>query len=86
MIYLSLVLCMIMVHESQLIEMDLVEEGIELLKKHGHVYEKEGAIWFRATDFGDEKDRVLIRENGQPTYFAPDMLIICINTVKTMIT
>ncbi len=60
-------------HESQLIEMNLVEAGIELLKKHGHVYEKEGAVWFRATDFGDEKDRVLIRENGQPTYFAPDI-------------
>lgn len=59
--------------ESQLIEMGLVEAGIALLKKHGHVYERDGAIWFRATDFDDEKDRVLIRENGVPTYFASDV-------------
>lgn len=60
-------------HESQLIEIGLVESGIALLKKHGHVYERDGAIWFRATDFDDEKDRVLIRENGVPTYFASDV-------------
>lgn len=60
-------------HESQLLKDGLLKEGVALLEKHGHVYQKEGATWFRATDFGDEKDRVLIRANGQPTYFASDV-------------
>ncbi len=60
-------------HESQLIKMGLVKEGVALLEKQGHVYQQDGATWFRATDFGDEKDRVLIRENGQTTYFASDV-------------
>ena len=47
--------------------------AIERLKKSGHVYEKEGALWFRSTDYGDEKDRVVVRENGQKTYFAHDI-------------
>ncbi len=59
--------------ETQLIEMNLVQAGIELLQKHDHVYERDGAIWFRATDFHDEKDRVLVRENGITTYFASDV-------------
>lgn len=59
--------------ESQLLHHGLLELGIEQLKSHGHVYTRDGAIWFRATDFGDEKDRVLIRENGQSTYFASDV-------------
>lgn len=59
--------------ETQLFEMNLVQAGIELLQKHGHVYKQEGATWFRATDFHDEKDRVLVRENGVPTYFASDV-------------
>ncbi len=50
-----------------------VERAIERLKLSGHVYEKGGARWFRSTDFGDEKDRVLVRENGQSTYFASDI-------------
>ncbi len=62
-----------MVYESELINTNLVQAGIDLLRKHGHVYERDGAVWFRATDFGDEKDRVLIRENGQMTYFASDV-------------
>jgi arginyl-tRNA synthetase len=41
--------------------------------KRGHTYEQEGALWFRSTTFGDEKDRVLVRENGQKTYFASDV-------------
>jgi len=45
----------------------------ERLKKSGHAYEKDGATWFRSTDYGDEKDRVLVRENGQKTYFAHDI-------------
>lgn len=59
--------------ETQLIDMNLVQSGIELLQKHDHVYKNEGATWFRATDFEDEKDRVLVRENGITTYFASDV-------------
>ena len=50
-----------------------VEACIERLQQSGHVYEKNGALWFKATDFGDEKDRVLVRDNGQTTYFASDI-------------
>jgi arginyl-tRNA synthetase len=46
---------------------------MDQLKKDAHVYEKDGAWWFRSTAFGDEKDRVVIRENGQLTYFATDL-------------
>lgn len=59
--------------ESELFSLHLIEEGIELLKKQGHAYERDGALWFRATSLGDEKDRVLIRKNGQSTYFASDV-------------
>lgn len=50
-----------------------IEKGIEALKQAGHTFEQTGALWFKATDFGDDKDRVLIRANGQPTYFASDV-------------
>ena len=50
-----------------------VEAGIERLQQSGHVYEKNGALWFSSTDFGDEKDRVIVRDNGQSTYFASDI-------------
>ena len=50
-----------------------VERAIEELVRAGHVYEAEGAKWFRARDFGDEKDRVVVRENGESTYFASDI-------------
>lgn len=46
---------------------------IELLKQSGHTYEEEGALWFRATDFGCDKDFVLVRANGVPTYVVPDI-------------
>lgn len=59
--------------ESLLIKTGLLNEGVNLLKEHGHTYEKNGAVWFNATTLGDEKDRVLIRANGQPTYFASDV-------------
>lgn len=59
--------------ESSLLKEGLLEKGINLLKSHGHTFEQDGALWFRATDFGDEKDRVLLRANGQPTYFAADV-------------
>jgi len=59
--------------ERSLTESGAVERAIERLEKSGHVYEKAGAKWFRSSDFGDEKDRVLVRDNGQSTYFASDI-------------
>ena len=59
--------------ERALVETGAAERVIERLKKSGHAYEKDGALWFRSTDYGDEKDRVLVRENGQKTYFAHDI-------------
>ena len=49
-----------------------VEKGLAVLKKHGHVFELDGATWLRTTDFGDDKDRVLIKADGEYTYFASD--------------
>lgn len=46
---------------------------VEMLKEKGVTYEKEGAIWFKASEFGDDQDRVLVRANGVPTYFVPDI-------------
>ena len=59
--------------ERSLYKKDLVKKGIELLKKKGFTYEKEGALWFASTKFGDDKDRVLFRADGEPTYFASDV-------------
>jgi arginyl-tRNA synthetase len=50
-----------------------IDRALRRLRAHGHVFEQEGAVWFRATEFGDEKDRVVIRANGQKTYFASDI-------------
>ena len=50
-----------------------VDRAIERLRAGGHVYEEDGALWFRSTAFGDDKDRVIIRSTGQPTYFAADL-------------
>jgi arginyl-tRNA synthetase len=50
-----------------------MEKAIRTLDEGGYLYEENGAKWFRSTDFGDEKDRVLIRDNGQATYFASDI-------------
>jgi arginyl-tRNA synthetase len=50
-----------------------VERAIGRLRDGGHVYEQDGATWFRSTTFGDDKDRVIIRSNGDPTYFAADI-------------
>ncbi|HYN94434.1 MAG TPA: arginine--tRNA ligase [Pilimelia sp.] len=49
-----------------------IEHALAELRKQGHVYEADGAIWLRTTDFTDDKDRVLIRSNGEKTYFAAD--------------
>ena len=59
--------------ERSLTENGAVNLAIERLQKSDHCYEKNGAIWFKSTDFGDEKDRVLVRDNGQSTYFASDI-------------
>jgi arginyl-tRNA synthetase len=59
--------------ERALVDDGAANRAIERLKNSGHVYEKEGALWFRSTDYGDEKDRVVVRENGQKTYFAHDI-------------
>ena len=59
--------------ERSLTEKGLVTAAVERLQKSGHVDERDGALWFKSTDFGDEKDRVLVRANGQSTYFASDI-------------
>ena len=59
--------------ERALVDAGDVERAVERLRERGHVYEHEGALWFRSTAFGDEKDRVLVRENGESTYFASDV-------------
>ncbi len=59
--------------EQSLFDNGLVAHAIELLEKKNCLYLQDGATWFRSTDFGDEKDRVVQRENGQFTYFASDI-------------
>jgi arginyl-tRNA synthetase len=59
--------------ESSLHRDGWVERAVERLRASGHVYEADGATWFRSTEFGDDKDRVIVRSNGQPTYFASDI-------------
>lgn len=58
--------------ENNLFKTGYVDKTIQRLKASGTTYEKDGALWFRSTAFGDDKDRVLLRDNGQPTYFAAD--------------
>jgi arginyl-tRNA synthetase len=59
--------------EKSLYDNGLVERAVRLLGERGHLYTQDGALWFRSTAFGDEKDRVVRRENGQYTYFASDI-------------
>ncbi|MDM8569978.1 arginine--tRNA ligase, partial [Thiotrichales bacterium HSG1] len=59
--------------ESSLTDANKVQQTIDQLQAAGHTYEKDGALWFKASAFGDEKDRVIIRDNGQFTYFASDI-------------
>jgi arginyl-tRNA synthetase len=59
--------------ERSLADDGAIDHALDLLRRNGVVYEKDGAQWFRATDFGDEKDRVVVRENGLKTYFASDI-------------
>jgi arginyl-tRNA synthetase len=58
--------------ERELQESGAVDDAVRRLREAGHAYDAEGAVFFRATDFGDDKDRVLIRSSGEPTYFAKD--------------
>ncbi len=59
--------------EKALEKSGAIERALARLEREGRLYAKDGATWFRATDFGDEKDRVVVRENGQKTYFASDI-------------
>jgi len=59
--------------EQSLNDSGAIQQAIDRLTEAGHMYEKEGAIWFKSTNFGDDKDRVVVRENGQTTYFASDI-------------
>ncbi|MGH7481809.1 MAG: arginine--tRNA ligase [Longimicrobiales bacterium] len=59
--------------ESSLYESGKVEETVARLRETGLAYEREGALWLRTTEFGDQKDRVMVRSNGMPTYFLPDV-------------
>jgi len=59
--------------ESELHQAGLVDRALEKLRERGMVYEKDGAVWFRSTQFGDQEDRVVVRSNGIPTYFLPDI-------------
>lgn len=52
---------------------DKIEAAIEILKEKGYIFEEEDALWFKSTDFGDDKDRVIIKSDGSPTYLAADM-------------
>ncbi|WP_274363954.1 arginine--tRNA ligase [Paenibacillus thermotolerans] len=59
--------------ETSLYETGKIDEALDLLRKHGHVYEQEGALWLRTTPMGDDKDRVLIKNDGSYTYLLPDL-------------
>ena len=59
--------------ERQLMDDGSIDEALARLREAGHLYEKDGATWFASSQLGDEKDRVVVRENGQSTYFASDI-------------
>jgi arginyl-tRNA synthetase len=59
--------------ESSLYTSGRVEDTIRRLRETGYVYEKDGAVWLRTTEFGDDKDRVMVKSTGHPTYFLPDV-------------
>jgi arginyl-tRNA synthetase len=60
-------------HENTLHESGEVEHAIERLRELGHLYEKDGALWLRTTPFGDDKDRVVVKSDGQPAYISGDL-------------
>ena len=59
--------------EQSLVDSGLSEKTVKALQASGHIYEKDGALWFKTTDFGDDLDRVVVRDNGIHTYFASDI-------------
>jgi arginyl-tRNA synthetase len=59
--------------ERSLIDGGAVDAALDMLRRHGVLYVEDGATWFRTTSFGDDKDRVIVRENGERTYFASDI-------------
>ncbi|MCP1160837.1 MULTISPECIES: arginine--tRNA ligase [Bacillus] len=59
--------------ETSLYQNGKIDDALKALKENGHVYEEEGATWFRSTEFGDDKDRVLIKNDGSYTYLTPDI-------------
>jgi len=59
--------------ERQLMDDGSIDKALERLRQAGHLYEKDGATWFASSQLGDEKDRVVVRDNGQSTYFASDI-------------
>ncbi|MCU1635210.1 MAG: arginyl-tRNA synthetase [Cryobacterium sp.] len=60
-------------HEDSLHESGAVERAIERLRELGHIFEADGAVWLRTTEFGDDRDRVIIRSNGEPAYISGDL-------------
>ena len=62
--------------ERSLIDDGSIDRAVAKVKESGHAYLKEGALWFKSTDYGDEKDRVMVRENGIKTYFASDIAFV----------
>lgn len=60
-------------HENSLHESNAVERAITRLRENGHIYDKEGAVWLRSTEFGDDSDRVVIKSDGDPAYIAGDL-------------
>ncbi|MFT2817931.1 arginine--tRNA ligase [Leifsonia sp. A12D58] len=60
-------------HEDSLHESGAVDRAIERLREQGHIFEEDGAIWLRTTTFGDDRDRVIIRSNGEPAYISGDI-------------
>lgn len=59
-------------HENSLFESGAVERAVATLREHGHIFEKDGAVWLRTTDYGDDKDRPIIKSDGQAAYVAGD--------------
>lgn len=59
--------------ETSLYQNGKIDEALDVLKERGHVYEEDGATWFRSTELGDDKDRVLIKQDGSYTYLTPDI-------------
>ena len=65
--------------ERSLADDGSVDRALAALEAGGHAYRRDGALWFRSTDYGDEKDRVMVRENGIKTYFASADIAFILN-------